>query len=87
LGSASHATDAASRERNAKHVEVQKTINIHLESIKSLIIIAEEVPTIMTRTCKGASGHCKWTLANESSFKQRIILKILKGCLKLHMSI
>ena len=82
-----HATDTTSRERNTKHVKVQKTIDVHLKTIKSLIIITKEVSTIHTRASKCASAHCKWPKAIESFCKQTTICKTLISCLELQVSI
>ena len=82
-----HATDAASSERNTKHVKVQNTIDVHLKTIKSLIIITKKVSTIHTRSGKCASAHCKWTELIENFCRQSTVCKSLKGGFELHMSI
>ena len=87
LYSIMHPTDTAPRERNAKHIKVQNTIDVHLKTFKSLIIITKEVSPILTRTSKCASAHCKRTKPIESLSKQIIICKTLISSFKLHMSI
>jgi hypothetical protein len=82
-----HTTDAASRERNTKHIKVQNTIDVHLKTLKSLIIIAKKVSTIHTRAGKCASAHHEWTEVIESFCEQSTICETLKCGFELHMSI
>ncbi len=78
-----HATDTTPRERDTKHVKVQKVIDVHLKTLKSLIIISKEVSTICTRASKCASAHSERSEAFESFCEQSIIHETLICGLKL----